>query len=63
MIPFAGYKMKIKFRYRYCCVSVTMRLAGYLASPHVAHGAIWVWDPWSILYMLLRWNWRRLMGP
>jgi len=32
-------------RYRYCCVSVIMRPAGYLVSPHVAHRAIWVWDP------------------
>jgi len=33
-------RCKIRFRYRYCCVSVTMRPAGYLVSPHVAHGAI-----------------------
>jgi len=29
-----------KFMYRYCCVSVIMRPAGYLTSPHLAHGAI-----------------------
>ena len=23
-----------------------MRPGGYVVSPHVAHGAIWVWDPW-----------------
>jgi len=35
-----------KFMYRRCCVSVIMRPAGYLISPHVGHGASWVWDPW-----------------
>jgi len=30
------------FRYRHCCVSVIMRPAGYLKSPYLAHGAIWV---------------------
>ena len=34
-----------KFRYRRCCVSVVMRPASYPISPHVAHGAIWIWDP------------------
>jgi len=34
------------FRYRYCCVSDMMRPVGYLVSPHAAHGASWVWDPW-----------------
>jgi len=24
-----------------------MRPAGYFVSPHVAHGAIWAWDPWT----------------
>ena len=35
------------FRYRYRCLSVTMRPADYLMSPHLAHGPIWVWDPCS----------------
>jgi len=39
-------RCKIKFRHRYCCVSVIMRPSGYFVSPHVTHGAIWVWDPW-----------------
>ena len=25
-----------------------MRPAGYLTSPYLAQGAIWVWDPWGI---------------
>jgi len=29
-----------KFRYGYCFVSVIMRPAGYLTSPHLVHGAI-----------------------
>jgi len=39
-------RCEIKLKNRYCCVSVVMRPAGYVVSPHVAHRAIWVWDPW-----------------
>lgn len=35
----------LKFRCRYCFVSVIMRPACYFISPHFAHGGIWVWDP------------------
>jgi len=34
-----------KFRYRRFCISVVMRPACYLLSPHVAHRGSWVWDP------------------
>jgi len=48
MTRFAGNKMlkavSSTFRYRYCCVSVIMRPAGYFISAHLAHRAIWVWD-------------------
>jgi len=51
MIPFSGNKdakaVSSKFRYRRCCVSIIMWPVGYLISPHVAHDASWVWDPWS----------------
>jgi len=40
-------RCKIKFSYCYCCISVTMRPVDYLVHSHEAHGAIWVWDPWS----------------
>jgi len=43
IIPFAGPKdakaVSCKFRYRRCCVSVVIRPAGGIISPHVAHGA------------------------
>jgi len=29
-----------------------MQPAGYLVSPRVAHGASWVWEPWT------KWCWR-----
>jgi len=35
----------MRFRYRHCCVSVIMWPSGYFRSPHLALGAIWVWDP------------------
>jgi len=51
MIPSAGNKdakaVSTKFTHRHCCVSVIMRPAGYLISPHVARGASWLWDPCS----------------
>ena len=39
-------KFTATYMYRYCCVRVIMRPAGYLVSPHVAHRAISIWDPW-----------------
>jgi len=48
MTPSAGNKdakaVSSKFTHRRCCTSVIMRPACYLISPHVAHGASWVWD-------------------
>ena len=35
----------VRFRNRHCCVSVIMRPSGHFISPHLALGAIWVWDP------------------
>jgi len=37
-----------------------MRPAGYLTSHHVAHRAIWVWDPWfkasTLIFTMRRWR-------
>jgi len=48
MIPFGGNKMKklflARFRYHHCFVNIIMQPLGYFKSPHLAFGAIWVWD-------------------
>ena len=34
--------LRVRSRYRHCCVSAIMRPPGYFISPHLALGAIWV---------------------